>query len=299
MGTRTILADAVLVTTQTTGTGTYSLGNALTGHFHPADVPITSGSRISYTVVDSLTAPTMRETGEGVLSSGSPWTLTRATIRRSLNGGVASGSAINWPVGTRYLYVTPLAANTPQYDTDNSLRAQNTAKAWASFNGTALNDSHAARRQYQLPPTPLLTDRQRHPDRQHLRGASHAAALVDSAGGAARSRARLASPSSFSRTSAPPAPTSTRSTRRRMIRACSAGNSSSQSGSSRSSASRASSSVMSGAEARAARQAPSTTSGWRSSPRTWAMTTPSISAAEMRAMAGPSAALPFSTDWLT
>jgi hypothetical protein len=141
MGTRTILADAVLVTTQTTGTGTYSLGNALTGHFHPADVPITSGSRISYTVVDSLTAPTMRETGEGVLSSGSPWTLTRATIRRSLNGGVASGSAINWPVGTRYLYVTPLAANTPQYDTDNSLRAQNTAKAWASFNGTALNDS--------------------------------------------------------------------------------------------------------------------------------------------------------------
>ncbi len=118
MGTRTILADAVLITTQTTGTGTYSLGDALTGHCHPADVPITSGSRISDTVVDNLTAPTLRETGEGVLSSGSPWTLTRATIRRSLNGRVASGSAIYWPVGTRYLYVTPLAANTPQYDTD-------------------------------------------------------------------------------------------------------------------------------------------------------------------------------------
>jgi len=29
------------------------------------------------------------------------------------------------------------------------------------------------------------------------------------------------------------------------------------------------------------------------------MTAPSISAAEIRAMAGPSAALPFSTDWLT
>ncbi len=78
-----------------------------------------------------------------------------------------------------------------------------------------------------------------------------------------------------------------------MIRACSAGKSSSHSGSSHSSASRVSSSVMSGAEARAARQAPSTTSGWRSGPRTCAITAPSISAAEMRAMAGPSAALIF------
>jgi len=48
---------------------------------------------------------------------------------------------------------------------------------------------------------------------------------------------------------------------------------------------------MSGAEARAARQAPITTSGWRSSLRTWAMTALSIPAAEMRAMGGPSAAL--------
>ena len=141
MGIRTLLADAVLVTTPTTGTGTYALGNAVTGYFHPADVPIAAGSRVSYSVVDSLTAPTLREIGEGVLASGSPWTLTRATIRRSLNAGLASGSAINWPVGTRYLFLTPIAANTPQLDTDNSLRAQNTAKAWAVFDGSALRDS--------------------------------------------------------------------------------------------------------------------------------------------------------------
>ena len=84
-----------------------------------------------------------------------------------------------------------------------------------------------------------------------------------------------------------------------MIRALSAGKSSFHSGSSRSSARRASSSVMSGAEARAVRQAPTTTSGWRSSPRTCTMTAPSISAAEMGPMAGQFAALPFSTDWLT
>jgi hypothetical protein len=56
---------------------------------------------------------------------------------------------------------------------------------------------------------------------------------------------------------------------------------------------------MSGAEARAARHAPNTTSGWRSKPRTCEMTAPSISAAEIRGMAGPSAALLFKTDWLT
>ena len=50
---------------------------------------------------------------------------------------------------------------------------------------------------------------------------------------------------------------------------------------------------------RAARQVPTTISGCRSSARTWAMTTASISPAGNRAMAGCSVAPPFSTAWLT
>lgn len=122
MGTRNGLGDAVLFSTTTTGTGTYSVGAAVTGYFAPADAsPSLDGVRVSYVAVDSLTAPTIREVGEGVLASGTPWTLTRATIRRSLTGGVAGSSAINWSAGTKYIFLTAIAANTPQFDTDGWL----------------------------------------------------------------------------------------------------------------------------------------------------------------------------------
>ena len=123
MGTPNVLADSVLVSTTTTGTGTYSLGSAVAGYFHPTDNATSlNGKRVSYVVVDSLSAPTIRELGEGVLTSGSPWTLTRATIRRSLSGGVAGGSAINWAAGTKYIFITALAANAVQLDTDGWAR---------------------------------------------------------------------------------------------------------------------------------------------------------------------------------
>lgn len=149
MGTPNVLADGVLCTFATTGTGTITLGNAVTGYFDPTGAQITSGSRVSYCLVDSLTAPTTREYGEGVLSFGAAWTLTRATIRRSLSGGVAGGSAINWAAGAKYVFLTPLAANLPSMETDGnitlpagaSIRAQNTAKAWVVHNGSAIQDS--------------------------------------------------------------------------------------------------------------------------------------------------------------
>lgn len=111
MGTSNVLANGVLCTFVTTGTGTITLGNAITGYFDPTGAQITTGSRVSYCLVDSLTAPTTREYGEGVLSFGASWTLTRPTIRRSLSGGVAGSSAINWAVGTKYVFLTPLATD--------------------------------------------------------------------------------------------------------------------------------------------------------------------------------------------
>lgn len=150
MGTPVGFFDGVVCTFATLGTGTITLGNAVTGYFDPTGAQVPSGTRVGYVLVDSLNAPTIREYGEGVLSFGASWTLTRATIRRSLSGGVAGGSAINWAAGTKYVFLTPLAANLPSLETDGnitlaagaSIRAQNTAKAWAVHNGSALLDSH-------------------------------------------------------------------------------------------------------------------------------------------------------------
>lgn len=85
-------------------------------------------------------------------------------------------------------------------------------------------------------------------------------------------RTKLASPSSRSRMSAPAGLTSTRSTRLRTIRSCSAGNNSSHNGSSCSQRLARLSLGHVRALACAARHVPITTSGCRSSARTWSIT---------------------------
>ena len=118
MGTPNVVGDAVLVQSTTTGTGTYQLGPALDGHFSLAAAGILNGGRVSYTVVDSLTAPTLREVVEGIYTAGSPGTLTRASVKRS-----STGAAINWGVGTRYIFLTPNSGNLALLDTDGLLPA--------------------------------------------------------------------------------------------------------------------------------------------------------------------------------
>ena len=120
MGTPVVLADRVLVATTTTGTGTYAIGTAITGYLDPAGAGVTTGARLAYVVVDSLTAPTAFEIGEGIYTAGSPGTLTRAQIRRNTAGGT---SAINWGAGTKYLMLAPSAANLPTLDTAGALTA--------------------------------------------------------------------------------------------------------------------------------------------------------------------------------
>lgn len=120
MGTPVVLGDRVLVSETSTGIGTYQLGSAITGYLSPALAGVASGARVAYLVVDSLTAPTAFEIGEGVYTSGSPATLTRAQVRRNTSGGT---SAINWGAGTKYLMLTPNAANLPTLDTDGALVA--------------------------------------------------------------------------------------------------------------------------------------------------------------------------------
>jgi hypothetical protein len=110
--------DRVLVQTITPGTGTYQLGVALDGFLTMAQAGITSGSRVSYCVQDSLTEPTQFEIGEGIYTSGTPATLSRVQVLRTHGGG---SSAVNWGVGTRYVFLAVNAKRLAILDTDGLL----------------------------------------------------------------------------------------------------------------------------------------------------------------------------------
>ena len=118
MGTPLLTADRVLVTTTTTGTGTYQLGGTAGPTFRTmAQTDVPSGSRVMFVVQDHPTSPTQWEEAEGVYTAGSPATLTRAQVRGGSNGT----SAVNWGPGTKYIYLTAFARRQPFLDTDGRL----------------------------------------------------------------------------------------------------------------------------------------------------------------------------------
>ena len=135
MGTPIVLADRVLVTTTTTGTGTYSLGAAVAGYLDPATAGLANGARVPFAVVDSLTAPTKMEVGEGIYTAGAPATISRALIRRNTAGAAAAES---WGVGTKYLMIAPNAANLPMLETDGNLTLPSITVTGAIAAGTTL-----------------------------------------------------------------------------------------------------------------------------------------------------------------
>jgi len=116
VGTPNSIGDAVLVQSTTTGTGTYQLGPPLDGHFSLKDGGVPNGARVSYVVVDSLTTPTLREVVEGIYTEGTPGSLSRVSVKRS-----STGAAINWPPGTRYIFLAPNVGNLPLLDTEGLL----------------------------------------------------------------------------------------------------------------------------------------------------------------------------------
>ena len=97
MGLAVFSADAAMETSVTTGTGSFSLAGPVTG-YRTLRAGITSGATGMFRTEsdDRLTW----EVFLGVLTHGSPDTLTRAIVLASSTGGT---SPINWPVGTRYI----------------------------------------------------------------------------------------------------------------------------------------------------------------------------------------------------
>lgn len=115
MAVPVFVGDRVLVSTDTTGTGTYDLGTAVSGYLSPADAGVTTGVRVAYVVVDSLTNPSTFEVGEGTYTAGTPATISRTLIVRNSSGGT---SAISWSAGTKYLFLAPSASRFVMYDSD-------------------------------------------------------------------------------------------------------------------------------------------------------------------------------------
>lgn len=95
-----MLLDRVVETTDVTGTGTMNLlgAAAIDGvTMRRFSVAAGSGATVAYLIVDTAGG---WELGLGVVTSGSPDTLTRATILRSSN----SDAAVSFSAGTKYVY---------------------------------------------------------------------------------------------------------------------------------------------------------------------------------------------------
>ncbi len=118
MGIPVRLLDRAAVATTTGGTGSYALGAAPSGWLDLLTAGGVSGDRLTY-VVESEDRATWEEC-EGILTAGSPPTLSRARIIRNSSGGT---SAVNWPSGTtKYITIVAVADRLPYLDTDGKLQ---------------------------------------------------------------------------------------------------------------------------------------------------------------------------------
>src|SRR5271154_6470036 len=97
--TQATYKDFVRETSTTTGTGTYSLLGAVTNHQSFLNA-VSSGTTVSYTAIDQT--GNGWEVGQGVVTSGSPNTLSRVTISESSN----SNAAVSWSAGTRDVFLS-------------------------------------------------------------------------------------------------------------------------------------------------------------------------------------------------
>ncbi len=100
-----MLADFVVETCATTGTGTFSLGGAQ-GNYKRFRDKLANLQRVAYVAKTTSGSPTQKfEYGIGVLTTGTPDTLSRVTILGSSN----SNNAVDWQsTDTYWIYSAPI-----------------------------------------------------------------------------------------------------------------------------------------------------------------------------------------------
>ena len=117
------ISDRIKETTTTTGTGTYTLGGAVTG-FETFTVNLSNSDTTYYCCTDN----TDFEVGLGTFTS-SGTTLARTTVISSSN----SNSAVNWGAGTKTVFCTLPATKTVILDASGNASIGGTVTATGSF----------------------------------------------------------------------------------------------------------------------------------------------------------------------
>lgn len=118
-------------TTQTTGTGTLSFDSAVDTGFVTFVNSLGNGTTVGYVIDDGNGK---KEAGIGTITSGSPDTLSRDTVIKSLSGGILGTSKISFGSGTKTVACAPIPkllpffAAAPTYANDQIL--QRKSGAW-------------------------------------------------------------------------------------------------------------------------------------------------------------------------
>lgn len=116
------VGDRVLVNAVVTGTNDYTIASTVAGYLSPETANISTGSRVAYVVVDSLTLPSVFEVGEGIYTNAATDTISRDTILATHLGATGSPSKYNWPDGgSKYLFLAPSARRFVMYDSDGGM----------------------------------------------------------------------------------------------------------------------------------------------------------------------------------
>ena len=108
-----IVADRVQETTNSTGTGAYTLGGAVAG-FQAFSAVTSDTDTVYYAITDDVDF----EVGLGTYSSG---TITRTTVFSSSN----SGAAVDWGTGTKNIFLTYPAGKAVVEDVSNNVTIGN------------------------------------------------------------------------------------------------------------------------------------------------------------------------------
>ena len=120
-----IVADRVQETTNSTGTGAYTLGGAVAG-FQAFSAEVSNADTVYYSVTDNDNF----EVGLGTYAS-SGGTITRTTVFTSSN----SNNAVNWGIGTKNIFLTYPADKAVLEDASNNVTIGNNLVVGGTVDG--------------------------------------------------------------------------------------------------------------------------------------------------------------------
>ena len=128
-----VVADRVQETTNTTGTGAYTLGGAVAG-FQTFASEVSNADTVYYSVTDNVNF----EVGLGTYAS-SGGTITRTTVFTSSN----SNNAVNWGVGTKNIFLTYPADKAVIEDASNNVTIGNNLVVGGTVDGVDIASRNA------------------------------------------------------------------------------------------------------------------------------------------------------------